>query len=338
MTHQWPLVSIIMPVRNESQYIGCALQAVLTQDYPSDHLEIIIADGESDDDTLAQIEALVGDDERILVFSNHQRHQTYGLNQAIQLSRGDIIVRVDGHTIIAPNYVWTCVHTLQQTGAHCVGGKQYTVGLTPMGQAIANASTSWFSVPSQYRISNLDGPTDTVFMGAWPRSVFDRVGLFNTALIGNEDYEFCYRIRKAGGLVYLSQDIQSIYYGRQHLKALYQQYFYYGRAKYQVVYLAPDSTKPRHLVAPVFVAILFGGGIMGLFVRWISTLWKATLAIYGFLMAVATWQVLSIEVKVDHRERMAQVWRIPLAFLTVHIAWGLGFVWEMLQGQPNREQ
>ncbi len=337
MSNEWPLVSIIMPIRNEAAFIRRTLEAVLAQDYPPDRLEVIIGDGESTDDTLAQIKPIVDENDHILVFSNHYRHQTYALNQAIQLAKGDIIVRVDGHSLIAPNYVWTCVHTLQRTGAHCVGGKQSAVGITLMGQAIATASTSWFSVPSQYRISNHDGPVDTVFMGAWPRSVFDRVGLFNTALIGNEDYELCYRIRKAGGLVYLSQDIQSTYFGRQHLIDLCKQYFHYGRAKCQVVHLAPDSTKPRHLAAPAFVAILSAGGLMSAFSHRIAALWKLTLSIYSLLMTLATWQSLRLHIK-DADQRRAQFWRIPLVFITVHIAWGVGFIWESIRGKVSSEQ
>src|SRR6185503_133194 len=51
MAHELPLVSVVMPVRNESEFIGQNLEAVLAQDYPADRLEVLVADGMSEDGT-----------------------------------------------------------------------------------------------------------------------------------------------------------------------------------------------------------------------------------------------------------------------------------------------
>ena len=115
-----PFVSVIMPVRNEAAFIERSLGAVLAQDYPSDRCEIIIADGMSDDDTRAIIQRLPGS-ERIRILDNPRRLQAPGLNLALAAARGDVIIRVDGHTIIAPDYVTQCVGALHETGAANVG-------------------------------------------------------------------------------------------------------------------------------------------------------------------------------------------------------------------------
>lgn len=323
MVDSLPVVSVVMAIRNEADFIEESLGAVLGQDYPPEKIEILIADGESDDDTLAKIHQMVSNDERVMILNNPHRHQSYGLNQAIQQANGDVIVRVDGHTVIAPSYVQSCREVLEKTKADCVGGKQQFVGKSPMGKVIAATSRSWFSVPSQFRIGQVESEVDTVYLGVWPKTIFERIGYFNTSLLGNEDYELCYRIRQVGGKVYLSPEIASTYYGRQNLKDLWRQYFRYGRAKLQMLIQYPKSAKIRHLVAPVFVLFLWGGAALSVVWNPFLVVWGLILGLYGLLMVTATFQVVSRNIGLG----LVLVFT-PIILLIVHLAWGSGFVWE----------
>lgn len=327
MVAEFPMVSIIMAIRNEATFIEDCLGAILSQQYPHDKLEILIADGESDDETLSKIAQSTNNDIRVTIVTNSHRHQSYGLNQAIQQAKGEIIIRVDGHTIIEPDYVQACVNTLQHTDADCVGGNQHFEGITSMGKSIAIASQSWFSVPSQFRIGNTEGSVDTVYLGAWYKTIFDRIGIFNTTLLGNEDYELCYRIRQAGGLVYLDPKIHSTYYGRQNLKDLWRQYFRYGRSKIQMLFQYPQSTKPRHFVAPLFVMTLIGGVILSFFWYLFFFIWGLSVVSYILLMSIATIQSV-FKYKQTIKEQIAHYFRSPFIFMTIHLAWGLGFLHE----------
>jgi cellulose synthase/poly-beta-1,6-N-acetylglucosamine synthase-like glycosyltransferase len=322
MTNHFPLVSLIMAIRNEAVFIEESLIAVLGQDYPRDKLEILIADGESDDDTLSKIHQCIGAHDRVTILNNPYHHQSYGLNQAIQQATGDVIVRVDGHTIIAPDYVRMCVAILQKTRADCVGGKQQFIGITSMAKVIASTSRSWFSVPSQFRIGRVEGEVDTVYLGAWPKTAFEQIGYFNTSLLGNEDYELCYRIRQAGGTVYLSPQIQSIYYGRSNLKDLWRQYFRYGRAKLQMLTHYPQSAKARHLIAPAFVLFLLSGAIAMVWHPYFL-LWGGSLVLYGLMTLVATFQAV-----LQNSERRLTILLMPLILFIIHVAWGSGFLFE----------
>ncbi len=51
MNDNQPFVSILIPIRNEAAYIERCLAAVLAQDYPAAQMEILVADGMSDDGT-----------------------------------------------------------------------------------------------------------------------------------------------------------------------------------------------------------------------------------------------------------------------------------------------
>jgi cellulose synthase/poly-beta-1,6-N-acetylglucosamine synthase-like glycosyltransferase len=321
-----PPVTIVMPIRNEAQFIARSLGAVLAQDYPADRMQILIADGQSDDDTRAIIRALPGA-ERVQIVDNPGRKQAEGLNLLIPLATGEYVIRVDGHTIIAPDYVRECVRALAETGAGNVGGAMDPVGLTPMGRAIAAAGKSSFAVPTAFHVSERAQFTDTVYMGAWPRAVFDRVGLFNTAATPNEDYEFNYRLRAAGYRIYLTPRIRSQYFGRQTLRALWRQYFRYGIGKVQTLRLHPGSLRPRHLIAPLFTAGLIGGIPLALIVPLLWLPWLIGVGLYAALNLFFSFRAA--------RRADVPVWRLPPVFLTIHLAWGLGF-WSALLSPARR--
>lgn len=320
-----PFVSVIMPVRNEAQFIELSLNAVLHQDYPAERMEILVADGESDDGTVERIQALPGA-ERVRIVPNSRRIQSAGLNAALRQARGDIIIRVDGHTVIAPDYVRQCVAALRQTGAHSVGGSIAPVGMTDQGKAIAAACASAFAVPAAFHANQTAGcPTDTVYMGAWPRWVLERVGGFDERLPINEDYDLNYRIRQSGGTIYLVPAIRSRYFGRQTLGALARQYFRYGYGKISMLRKSPGSLRPRQLVAPAFVGVVIGGLPFSLVGPALLLLWLAVLISY---LVVS----LAFSIRIAKRTSYLLLWRLPLVFATIHLSWGLGFWYGLLAG------
>jgi succinoglycan biosynthesis protein ExoA len=316
-----PFVSVIMPVRNEETFIARSLGAVLNQQYPPERIEALVADGQSDDHTRAVIASLPGA-ERVRVIENPQRRQAFGLNLALRQARGDIIVRVDGHTIIAPDYVRQCVQALAESGAVNVGGRMEPYAeppdATPMGRAIAAAGASRFGVPTAFHVSATPQYTDTVYLGAWPRDALLAVGGFDERLRVNEDYELNYRLRRAGGRIYLSPAIRSTYFGRQTLGALARQYFAYGWDRTNTLKLHPSSLKLRQLVAPIFVAALLIGGALAMVNGAARVAWVALLAAYALANIGASAQGA-------RRAGWELLPRLPLVFATMHIAWGLGF-------------
>ena len=111
-----PFVSVVMPVRNEARFIARSVGAVLAQDYPKDRLEILVADGMSTDGTRGLLTTLQQEHSNLIVVDNAGRIVSTGLNQLLARSRGDIVVRIDGHCEIAPDYVSRCVEHLRNDG------------------------------------------------------------------------------------------------------------------------------------------------------------------------------------------------------------------------------
>ncbi|MBN1318610.1 MAG: glycosyltransferase family 2 protein, partial [Anaerolineales bacterium] len=231
----FPIVTVMLPVRNESNFIERSLGAVLQNDYPANCVEIIVADGRSTDSTRQIVESLQSDHPNLILLDNPELIVPTALNRAIHASRGDVIVRVDGHTIIDPDYIRQCVAALERTGADNVGGRMTAVGATPFGRAVALATSTPFGVGgARFHYSDREEWVDTVYLGAWPRRVFDRIGCFDKEMVRNQDDEFNYRLRKAGGRILLSPGIRSVYYTRDSPSKLWRQYFQYGFWKVRV--------------------------------------------------------------------------------------------------------
>lgn len=320
-----PLVSVLMPVYNEERYIRSSLAAVLEQDYPN--LEVLVIDGGSTDRTVEITRAIQAADSRVRLLDNPGKKQVKALNIGLKAVRGEIIVRVDGHTYLAPDYVGRAVGYLLKDGADRVdnvGGLQRATGDTPIGEAIAAAYGSWFACPSPYRIAKVNKDVDTVFLGAWRREVFDRVGPWNETVHICEDCEHNHRIREAGGRVHLATDLKSSYVCRGSLAAVWRQYHAYGTHKMSMIHIHPAGLQWRQLVPPAFVAGLGGGAALGFA---FPPAWWALGILLGIYIAISIAEALRVG-----GSKWSTIWRIPLVIATMHVSYGVGFLTELFQG------
>ena len=264
-----PFVTVIMPVRNEARSIGVSLGAVLGQDYPSERLEVLVADGRSTDGTRDIVQSLQRTHPKVVLLDNAGGIVPTGFNIALRQARGDVIVRVDGHTEIAPDYVSQCVAELARTGASNVGGRMAARGASPFGRAVAAATSSRFGVGgARFHYSDREEWVDTVYLGAWPRSVFDELGPFDEEMVRDQDDEFNYRLRESGGRILLSPRIRSSYEVRGSLKSLWRQYFQYGYWKVRVMQKHPGQMRLRQFVPPACVFALPVSVAAALFGPW----------------------------------------------------------------------
>jgi glycosyltransferase involved in cell wall biosynthesis len=321
------MVTVIMPIRNEAAFIARSLGAVLDQDYPAERLEVVIADGMSTDATREVVRSLADARPAIAVriVDNPAQIVPTGFNRALAVARGDIIVRVDGHTIIAPDYVSECVAALRRSGADNVGGRMDPVSEGTFGRAAAQATASRFGVGgARFHYSDIEEWVDTVYMGAWPRTVFQNIGLFDEEQVRNQDDEFNYRLLSRGGRILLSPRIRSLYYNRSTPRSLWRQYFQYGYWKVRVMQKHPGQMRPRHFVPPAFVATVG----LGVLLAPVSSIFAKVL-----LAAVGSYISASIvaSVIVGWGEPLAQAVMLPVAFATLHVSYGLGFLAGLLR-------
>jgi len=311
-----PRVTVIMPVRNEEQFLPRCMDSLLANDYPHGRLEVLVADGMSSDRSR---EILAGYSLRfpfVRVFDNPRRTAPTGLNAAIRQAQGDIIVRVDAHTVFAPDYLRQCVHLLRTTGASNVGGPQRSAGRDYESEAIAIATTSRFAAgDARFRFSEQPAWVETVYLGAWWKETLLELGGFNEDWVVNQDFEMNHRLRLAGGKILLSPAIRCEYFVRPSLSALAKQYFRYGLWKVKTIKAYPESLRWRQLVAPAFV-----GALSALLLLSPWTLLPALL-----LALLYTLANLFASTVCARRRGWRYLPILPLTFATLHFAWGIGF-------------
>ncbi len=325
-----PLVSVIIPMRNEADWLDRCLGTVLAQDYPSARLEILVVDGMSDDGTYERLCERAVAEPRLRVLRNPDLIVPTGLNLAIRGARGDIIARVDAHTEIAPDYLRTGVELLARTGADNVGGPMVKLGGGPVGDAIAGAMGSRFGIGSYFQFAAAEREADTVYMGMWPRKVFETVGLFDAELVRNQDDELSYRIRKAGGRIVVSPAMRSRYQNRQSWRKLARQFFEYGVWKVRVLQKHPRQMNVRHFVPPAFDAAVLLGLLLAPFGPVGPALAAGAISVYVAVVAAGAWR----------EARAGQRLRFATALALIHHAWAIGFLTGLVRfaGQWWREE
>lgn len=317
--NQWPHVSVLVPVRNEEQFIAQTLEAILAQDYPGP-LQILVIDGMSNDQTPHIVQKIAEAHPQVELLENPACIVSAALNVGVANAKGEILLRVDGRSLLPPQYIVRCVSLLMDTGAANVGGMQVPIATTYQGRAVAAAMDSPFGVgPARFRFGRRLQEVDTVYLGAWPRWVFEKVGAFDETQVRNQDYEFNYRLRMAGGTILFSPELKVAYAGRPTIAKLWRQYFLYGYWKARVILMHPRSTRPRQLAAPLLVLGLVVGLLLGLVTGGlIWTAYLVSLISYALLVLV-----FSVVQAVRHGPELVPL--LPLVFLTLHLGWGIGF-------------
>jgi cellulose synthase/poly-beta-1,6-N-acetylglucosamine synthase-like glycosyltransferase len=334
----FPFVSVIMPVRNESRFIQRSLRAVLRQDYPLDRFEVLVVDGMSEDRTREIIFSMLSAEQakgRVLsvkILDNPSGKIPVALNIGLRNAQGEIIVRVDGHCEVQPDYVRSCVGAIQKTDADCVGAMQRPQGESLVSRAISLAITSPFGVGNAYfRYREKGGWVDTIYLGAYKRQVFEQIGFFDEEMVCNEDDEFTFRIRQAGGGVWLEPSLQCRYYPRTTFGGLWNQYFRFGLYKVLVIKKRRRVASLRHLVPAFFVICFIAACLAATFSADISWMVPVAIPYIFFTLLFSCWAA---------RKEIILSPFVAFSFLVIHISYGLGFIaglWRWRKRQHETE-
>jgi glycosyltransferase involved in cell wall biosynthesis len=309
-----PLVTIAIPCLDEEERIEACIRAAQAQDWPEDRLEILVADAMSLDATREILARLAGDDARIRLVDNPGRLGAAGLNECIRRARGDVIVRMDVNADYQNDFVSRCVDALERSGADSAGGAARPRTRTFFERCVAAASQSPLAVGgSKFQNADEEGFVECVWPGAFPRSVFERIGLFDPNAVSNEDAELEQRILGAGGRVYMSRDIVVHYGPRGSMPALARQYFKLGLGS------ARTFLKHRKLLSlrPVLPFL----GLMGEAALLVTAPWH----VGGLSLAAYVLTTGAEAVRVGRSEGIVAVPVVWAIFPVLHVSHGAGF-------------
>lgn len=319
------MLSVICPIYNEEKYISQFLDSISQQDYPKDDLEILLVDGMSKDRTRDIISEYANKYPCLRLVDNPQQTVPYAMNNGIKSAKGDVIIRLDAHAEYPSNYFTALVQKLNELeGAENVGGVCITLPCneTVAAVAIAECLSNKFGMGNSYfRVGAKEVMSvDTVPFGCFRKSLFDKVGLYDTDMIRNQDDELNGRIIKNGGKIYLLPDVEIKYFARDKISKVRKMFYQYGLYK-------PLGNKKLGSPATIrqFFPLLF---VIGLVVGLIlCLLFPVLLPFYGAVI------VLHLLIGVIEGIKSARktykygcIFFMPYIFLNMHISYGIGYL------------
>lgn len=329
------MLSVICPIYNEEKYIAQCIESLLLQDYSKDDLEILFVDGMSTDKTREIISKYTSQYSFIKMIDNPKKIVPYAMNTGILASKGEIIIRLDGHVEYPTNYFSALVKNLKELDADNVGALCETLPCGPSSKelSIAEALSSSFGMGNSYFRIGCDKvkQVDTVPFGCFKREVFDKVGLYDLELIRNQDDELNGRIIKNGGKIYLIPSVVTKYFARDKISKVRRMFYQYGLYKPLVNKKLGTPATVRQFFPLVFVLGLIIGAILSCLNWVIAAMYFTVIMLYLFLAYYFTFK------SVKKTNKISLFIYQPLTYLTIHLSYGWGYlvgIYKILTHKP----
>jgi succinoglycan biosynthesis protein ExoA len=310
--------SILVPVLNEEQYVRDATATMQGQRFDGT-VEFLFVDGGSEDRTVAILEELSQADERIRIFHNPAGATPNGLNIGLRHSRGRFIARMDAHTLYPLDYLAQGVERLRRGDVDWVSGPQLAVGTDKWSRRVALALSSLLGTGGAGFRRRMEEETevDSGFTGVWRRETLEVHGGWDERWPVDQDYELAARIRERGGRIVCLPGMAASYIPRNSLRRLLGQYWRYGYYKVKTLRAHPGSMRRSHVLPPGVA-----GATLAAFAPWrpLRSVGRAGVAVYLVSVLVASARTASAG-------RRGDATSLPLVFATMHLSYGLGFLW-----------
>jgi succinoglycan biosynthesis protein ExoA len=316
-----PVVSAVVPCRNEKDHIEECVRSILAQEPPPGGFELIVADGMSRDGTREILNRLAAEDPRLRIADNPAQITPCGMNVGIRAAKGRYIAIMGAHTQYATNYLRRCVEILEEhPEVCCSGGPIISQGKSAFGRAVAVAMSHPMGVGNaKHRFPDYEGYAEGACFPVFRREVFEQVGLYDENLIRNQDDDLNYRVARQGGKTFISPRARCIYYVRETIRQLFKKYFQYGYWRVAVVrkHLLPASL--RQLAPVLFFSTMLGMCLASIF---LPGSWRLS----GMLLPAAYAIVLAIAgLEVAARQGLKTGLLFPAAAAVMHAAYAAGF-------------
>jgi glycosyltransferase involved in cell wall biosynthesis len=317
-----PLVSVIVPARNEERSLEHCLASIVQQSYPKERVDVVVVENRSTDRTREVAERWAERHSQVRVLVSDAVNQAAAMNEGLQLAKGDVIARVDAHSWIDEHYVRNAVDALgRHPEAAGVGGPFLPVGTALLERVSGLARSSRLGVGSGYGSDRRtdEHPVQTVQCGVFRRDALEAIGGFDVAMAYGEDEDLNWRLLKRGRAIILCPGLRQFYRPRPNLYALARQYWNYGQGRLRVVLKHPDFLRVKHLVPSALVTTLVSFALLAPFAPLAQRALVGLLYCYGFALAGAAlftaptgWLAAAL---------------LPLAIVSMHFGYGAGMLW-----------
>ena len=184
------MISIVIPLYNKAQSIENTIRCIQAQTYQD--FEIVVVEGWSKDGSLEIIQRLAGEDPRIRVLMQVNKHGvTPARNESIEAAKNDRIAFIDADDYWEPTYLETLVRLMDDYPEAGLWGLNY-------GTMVGTNK-----YPNQSIYSGCRGIIENPWLKGSPfwtsaigisKAAFEKVGGFDNRIIYGEDIDLWYRL------------------------------------------------------------------------------------------------------------------------------------------------
>jgi len=331
----YPKISVVLPIRNEADFIALTIRYLQNQDYPRDKLEILVVVGDSTDSTAEIVQQIASVDDRVKYFHNPKNWSSAARNIGAKAATGEIITYVDGHTYIDNDQLLKSTARLMEENNVSVLSRPQILDTpenTTFQKVVACARKSPLGHGLDSTIySEQDMLVNPSSAGAsYKREVFDTVGFFDESFDASEDYEFNYRVSQAGYQAFTSLKLAVYYYPRRSLGALFKQMVRYGRGRMRFVRKHPSALSLGMLIPPLFALGIPACPLLFLIWPLLARMLLIVLVVYlSVLVVVSTSLALG--------NGLSSLPLLLVIFPAIHLGLGWGFLCELWRSlRPGR--
>ncbi|MEN8839412.1 MAG: glycosyltransferase family 2 protein [Flavobacteriales bacterium] len=325
-----PTVSVVIPCRNEENYIVRNIESILSQSYEG-KIEVLVVDGMSTDKTRDLVNQF--QNPLVKLIDNPHQFTPHAMNIGVDNSEGEFFVILGGHSYLDKGFISKNVSVLlSDSSIGCSGGQIQNIYENEEGEIISKAMASKFGVGNAtFRVGGKAGFVDTVAFGMYRKKVHYEIEKFDETLVRNQDDDYNFKLTKAGYKVFFDPKIISYYYVRGSYSKLYKQYFQYGYWKVYVNKKHKTVTSLRQLFPLFFVSGILGGLLLSLFSSFFAFL-------VGFVLIVYLLFALYFGSKTG--KSIQEGMKIAFVFSILHSSYGLGYLkgiieFIILNNQPS---
>lgn len=319
-------VIVAVPALNEEAAIEDCLLSLMADDPFMVDVLVVVSDGGSKDRTIAIVETLRKRFANLHIQRNPLKLQSAAVNAVVSgcaRSEHTVLVRCDAHAVYPNGYVRDVVASLAaQPDAASVAVPMDSKGHTGFGRAAAwIVDTKLGSGGSAHRGGTQSHWVDHAHHAGFRLPWFRKIGGYDPSFSHNEDAEYDHRLGLAGGKIWLDTDIRLDYHMRDTLPKLAKQYWNYGRGRARTILKHRMKPRLRQMIPVIHVILL----ILAILLAQVAPVFWAYPLFYLVVLA-------GVSLKgVGAISSLSGLWAGP-ALGAMHVAWGLGFLRQVLSG------
>ncbi len=310
--------SVIVPVFNRPDEIKELLESLTKQTYKD--FEVIIVEDGSDIDCREVVEKYKSQLEIKYFYKDNERPaiaRNFGARYAI----GDYLVFVDSDVIVPPQYFKVVNRELEKDPVDAYGGPDAAAkDFNALQKAISYSMTAFITSGNIRGGEKIDKYYPRSFNMGVKKKVFEAIGGFPvTRMWPGEDMVFAIEIIRRGYRTRLIKDAYVYHKRRNTLKSFFRQVFRFGKTRYIISRVYPETFKIFYLLPSFFTL-----GTIGLI---LLALWK-----WWFILPVVLYAfIVFVDSLIRNKSLQVAFLSVLTAFIQ-HFGYGLGFIAGIING------